>query len=119
MYYLVSYCSPARAGTRRLRLEVTFATTEGEEKSGSVEQEFDANGFGPGCDPKTPPRFVVNTGQDVPTVSTEGSAPATPAVETPKGQPAATPDTKPESEEPEGDEIVPPPSKPGYAPQTN
>jgi hypothetical protein len=117
MYYLVSYCSPARAGARRLRLEVAFSTPEGDEKTGDVEQDFDANGFGPGCDPTTPPRFVVNTGQGVPSVTVPESTPAPATPSAPKTQPSATPEAEPESPEPEGDEIVPPPPKPGYAPQ--
>lgn len=115
MYYLVSYCSPARAGTRRLRLEVTFSTPEGDEKTGDLEQEFDANGFGPGCDPTTPPRFVVHSGQEVPAVTVpESTPPAAPG--TPKAEPVTPPETQTTSPEPESDEIVPPPSKPGYAP---
>ena len=52
-YYLLSYCSPARAGQHRLRVEA--ATADG--ASGSVTHEFDAAGFGPNCDPNTPPAF--------------------------------------------------------------
>lgn len=113
MYYLVSYCSPARAGARRLRLEVTFSTPEGEEKTGDLEQDFDANGFGPGCDPTTTPRFVISTGQEVPAVTVPESTPAPAAPGAPKAQPATAPEAPPDAE---GDEIVPPPSKPGYAP---
>ncbi len=112
MYYLVSYCSPARAGSRRLRLEITFSTPEGEEKTGDLEQEFDANGFGPGCDPTSPPRFVISGGQDIPAVEAPGSAPEPAA---PKGQPPPAPESQPAPES-ESDEIVPPPAKPGYAP---
>jgi hypothetical protein len=57
-YYLVSYCSPARAGERRLKVEVAYTTKTGDERGGSVEHDFDATGFGPGCDPQTPPKFA-------------------------------------------------------------
>lgn len=57
-HYLVSYCSPARAGTRRLRLEVTYTNPKGEEHDGDFEFEFSAKGFGPGCNPQVTPRFT-------------------------------------------------------------
>jgi hypothetical protein len=56
-YYLVAYCSPARAGKRQVRVEVTYTDVEGNEKSGDTSYELDATGFGPGCNPDTPPRF--------------------------------------------------------------
>ncbi len=56
-HYLVFYCSPARAGKRRLRLDVTHTSTEGDTRKGSVTVDFDATGFGPGCDPSKPPHF--------------------------------------------------------------
>jgi hypothetical protein len=58
-HYLVSYCSPARAGSRRLRLEVTFTNKEGEEHHGDFEMDFDAKSFGPGCNPQSVPRFTL------------------------------------------------------------
>ena len=57
--YLVSYCSPARAGKRDLRLEVSTRDAQGKEHVGSYSTEFDASGFGPGCNPLSSPRFVV------------------------------------------------------------
>jgi hypothetical protein len=60
-HYLVSYCSPARAGTRQLRLEVSYVNKEGEEHHGDFETEFSAKGFGPGCNPTVPPRFTLPT----------------------------------------------------------
>lgn len=51
-YYLLSYCSPARAGTH----EVTIEATHGEE-NGYLTYSFDAAGFAPGCNPSTPPPF--------------------------------------------------------------
>lgn len=57
-HYLVSYCSPARAGSRRLRLEVTFTNKDGEEHHGDFETDFDAKSFGPGCNPQNVPRFT-------------------------------------------------------------
>lgn len=51
-YYLLGYCSPARAGKHVVRIE-----TAARGESGSLEYEFDAKGFGPNCDPNRPPSF--------------------------------------------------------------
>jgi hypothetical protein len=53
-YYLLGYCSPARAGKHEVTIE---ATVDG--KSGTLSYEFDATGFRPDCDPTRPPRFDV------------------------------------------------------------
>jgi uncharacterized protein YegL len=53
-YYLLGYCSPARAGKHELRIEATF-----QGKTGDVTYEFDASGFGPNCDPTARPTFNV------------------------------------------------------------
>jgi hypothetical protein len=51
-YYLLSYCSPARAGKHTVTVE---AVSEG--RSGELTYQFDAKGFGPNCDPSRPPPF--------------------------------------------------------------
>ncbi|MEO7109153.1 MAG: VWA domain-containing protein [Polyangiaceae bacterium] len=90
-YYLLSYCSPSRAGKHEVRIEafvkdVGAATTSsasangdattgvsseagaqnksgsGGTKSVSMTRAFNAAGFGPGCDPNTPPHFDVTKG---------------------------------------------------------
>ncbi len=53
-FYLLSYCSPARAGSH----EVTIEAIHGE-RTGEVSYRFDATGFGPRCDPNKPPPFKV------------------------------------------------------------
>jgi hypothetical protein len=53
-YYLLGYCSPARAGVHEVTIEAEF-----EGKTGTLHYEFDATGFGPNCDPTRPPRFDV------------------------------------------------------------
>ena len=53
-YYLLGYCSPARAGKHVVRIE---ATAKGQ--TGYQEYEFDAKGFGPNCDPTRPPNFNI------------------------------------------------------------
>jgi len=57
--YLVSYCSPSRAGKRDVKLEVTSRDAQGNASVGSYSTEFDAEGFGPGCDPDASPQFVA------------------------------------------------------------
>jgi hypothetical protein len=57
--YLLAYCSPARAGERRLRVEVSKPDERGRAITSSFETRFDASGFGPGCDPSSTPPFVV------------------------------------------------------------
>lgn len=54
-YYLLSYCSPARAGTHDLRIEPF--TSEG--AWGALTYQFKADGFGPNCDPNRKPAFDI------------------------------------------------------------
>lgn len=54
-FYLLSYCSPARAGVHELRIEPF--TPDG--KAGSLRYQFNAEGFGPDCDPNRKPAFDV------------------------------------------------------------
>jgi von Willebrand factor type A domain len=53
-YYLLSYCSPSRAGEHEVEIEA-----HGAGSSGRLGYRFNANGFGPGCDPNTRPSFDV------------------------------------------------------------
>ena len=53
-FYLLSYCSPARAGRHRLTIE---PMSNGEH--GELEYDFNAEGFGPACDPNRKPTFDV------------------------------------------------------------
>lgn len=92
-YYLVAYCSPARAGHRSVRLEVTHEDAKGDAHSGSTEYELDASGFGPGCRVETTPRF------EHPANGTEHS---------PSARVNQAPVTDP-------DAVVPPPSSGDYA----
>jgi hypothetical protein len=51
-FYLLSYCSPSRAGEHEVEVEANAAGT-----SGRLAYRFNANGFGPNCDPNTRPPF--------------------------------------------------------------
>jgi hypothetical protein len=53
-YYLLGYCSPARAGKHVVRIETTV-----DGKSGGLEYPFDARGFGPNCDSARQPSFSI------------------------------------------------------------
>jgi hypothetical protein len=53
-FYLLSYCSPSRAGTHSLKVLVGA-----EGLSGSLEHGFNADGFGPKCNPGREPKFSV------------------------------------------------------------
>ena len=53
-YYLLGYCSPARAGEHDLRIE-----TSAKGRGGSLQYRFRADGFGPDCDLRRPPAFNV------------------------------------------------------------
>jgi hypothetical protein len=51
-YYLLSYCSPARAGLHTVSIEAVSKS-----QRGRLDFGFDAGGFGPACDPSRPPPF--------------------------------------------------------------
>ncbi|MGK3991135.1 VWA domain-containing protein [Sorangium sp. So ce136] len=55
-FYLLSYCTPARAGEHEVEIK---AISKDPSASGSLEYKFNADGFGPPpeCDPNTPPSF--------------------------------------------------------------
>lgn len=112
--YVVSYCSPARAGKRFVRIETTTLKDETEFK-GSVEFEIDASGFAAGCDSKRTPSFLSVTA----TTST-APAPAEPAPPVDDGKAAPPAGTPPPQAPPAGTSdpggIVPPPDSPTYEP---
>jgi hypothetical protein len=62
-YYLLSYCSPARAGAHTVTVKGKH-TPEGKkgEVTGELETEFDATGFDKGCDPNQKPKFDISKG---------------------------------------------------------
>ncbi len=53
-YYLLSYCSPSRAGTHLVTIRAVDPKSE---HTGELTYEFDAKKFGPKCDPEQPPPF--------------------------------------------------------------
>ena len=116
-YYLVSYCSPSRAGKRWVRIDVTF-NKNGHERSGSVEHEFDATGFSAGCDAKAPPSFAVaqaEINQASPQATEPAKAPETPSEPEPEPKAKAKPRPRPPAK-PANDTSVAPPEKPDFQP---
>jgi hypothetical protein len=55
-YYLLSYCSPSRAGEH----DVTVEPRTPDGKSGELTYHFNAAGFGPECDPNRKPNFDIH-----------------------------------------------------------
>lgn len=53
-YYLLGYCSPARAGEHRVKI-----VANGAGQSGSLSYEFSAQGFRPDCNPEKKPNFSL------------------------------------------------------------
>ena len=112
-YYLLSYCSPARAGERHVRVKVVTQDEKGQELDGIMSTTFDASGFGSGCDPTARPHFVVRAAPEAkpgaPEAGPSGGAEKTPSK---ADNPQSAQPKKPGEED---DSAVPPPAKPGYA----
>jgi hypothetical protein len=116
-HYLFSYCSPSRAGERRLRLEVRFTDKKGDEHKGHAEADFDARGYGPGCDPQNlPPISSAARAENKPDAKSAPSAASQPGKPSEKSDGSAPPEGEAPAS-PEADEgvVVPPPKRPGYA----
>ena len=74
-YYLLSYCSPSRAGSHELEVVAVL-----EDQKGKLAYRFDAEGFEPDCDPNKTPEFEIpDTGEA--TASPEPVVPAKPEAE--------------------------------------
>jgi hypothetical protein len=59
-FYLLSYCTPARKGRHEVKIVAKSKDPKGK---GSLEWDFNADGFGPppDCDPNSPPSFPLKT----------------------------------------------------------
>jgi Mg-chelatase subunit ChlD len=83
-YYLLSYCTPARAGEHTVTIKGKHKP-DGEKKeiTGDLETAFDATGFEKGCDPNTKPKFDITKGdmvadEEAPKVKTKAKVKAEP-----------------------------------------
>jgi hypothetical protein len=56
-YYVVSYCSPARGGSNRLRVAVQVVNDDLQVVTDEFDTNFNASGFTGGCDSSDPPHF--------------------------------------------------------------
>ena len=99
--YLVSYCSPGRAGKRDVKLEVTSRDAQGKASVGSYSTEFDAAGFGPGCDPAAPPRLVATRPKVTATQAVASNSKPVSA----KAKPAAAPATAAKTPKEPGEKV--------------
>jgi len=69
-FYLLSYCTPARAGDHRVRIVAKSASKKDSgstsSKSGQLEYDFNADNFGPPprCDATRKPKFKLEAGLD-------------------------------------------------------
>lgn len=70
-YYLLSYCSPSRAGEHEVEIEALAAGS-----SGRLSYRFNANGFGPNCDPNQRPAFDVHHPKQAPPPKVAEARPA-------------------------------------------
>jgi len=132
-YYLISYCSPSRAGVRKLTVTVSIPDSDGKDDKESFSAPFDATGFSAACDPQKVPPLIPK----IPPAPSKTKRPPTPP---PTPPPAAEPETPsptvtppktsvakplvPPSSNPKKsgstvtrpiDEEAPVPAKPGYA----
>ena len=109
-YYLLSYCSPSRAGTRDLKVTVSVPVPDGKNESDSFSVHFDATGFTAGCDSQRVPPLIAKSKSAAaksaqPAAASGGKPSATQSVV----NDAKTPQKKNDNEE------APVPAKPGYA----
>jgi hypothetical protein len=68
-YYLLSYCSPARAGAHEVEIEAVRGT-----QRGRLKYQFKADSFGPNCDPNQKPAFNVHRPRIRPPITKAGAS---------------------------------------------
>jgi hypothetical protein len=119
-YYLLSYCSPSRAGKHEVRIEAVFRDAQKNESTGSLKSDFDATGFMPGCDPSTPPAFDVTKGDALaaapPEEKKKEEKKDEKKEEKKETKPAPRPATAPAAQASPPPPATPPPPRPAAAP---
>jgi hypothetical protein len=108
-YYLLSYCSPARAGTRTLRVTVSVPVPDSKDETDSTSVQFDATGFTPGCDSQKVPPLVAKS------KSKAVSKPSSSAAAKPAANAETSGETSQSTSKNSDDHEAPVPTKPGYA----
>jgi hypothetical protein len=108
-HYLISYCTPARAGIRKLKVKVTYESKEGSRRTASTKSEFDATGFQAGCKPAAPTGAGTSAGPPDPEQAAGSGASSG---NSPDSNAERAPDTDARSQS--DDHVVPPPSTGKY-----
>ena len=85
-YYLLSYCTPSRAGEHEVRIEAHGDR----DLKGSLTYKFVADGFGPTCDPNTPPSFDLAPPAAAPPAEIKAEVKVAPKPVAPRPAPKAT-----------------------------
>lgn len=120
-HYLLSYCSPARAGERTVTIKVRYADEDGAQRSGSGSGDFSADGFSAGCKGRGVSKARFDTATPAaeelpaqPEPTTEPTAAPEPAAATPpkKKKPAESRPQPPQRSS--DDDVVAPPSSGKY-----
>jgi hypothetical protein len=110
-YYLLSYCSPARAGTRNLKVLVSVPVPDGKDETDSFSVHFDATGFTAGCDSQKVPPLVAKSKPKSESVN----SPAASSTGKPAASTSVNNDVAKGSAKQSDDREAPVPAKPGYA----
>ncbi len=105
-FYLVSYCTPARAGVHDVRIQAR--SPDG--LMGDLTYKFNADGFGPGCDPSAPPGYDLARPPDA------SSPPTSPPAEAKKKEPPKKAARKPRPTTPPDGASAPPAPAPAPPP---
>ncbi len=105
-HYVLSYCSPARSGERKLKVRVTVPGDDGSERNGSASSWFNSTGFQGGCDRSAPTPSSVHVAEVEPPQSNQ-----TDANEPPPSPESATPNQEFDAS---SNDIVPPPDTGKY-----
>jgi hypothetical protein len=113
-YYLLSYCSPSRAGERTLRVTVSVPLPEGLDETDWFETKFLARGFVAGCDANQVPQLVLKANRVAPPGKNPSAAPTSATKPGGGASPATARPENPQASESD-DHEAPVPAKPGYA----
>ncbi len=110
-YYLLSYCSPARAGTRNLKVTVSVPVPDGKDETDSLSVHFDATGFTAGCDSQKVPPLVAKSKPK----TDSANSPAASSTGKPAASTSVNNDGTKGPAKQSDDHEAPVPAKPGYA----
>ncbi|HSC85721.1 MAG TPA: hypothetical protein VLC09_00540 [Polyangiaceae bacterium] len=131
-HYLLAYCSPARAGTREVTIQVRYDDPDGAGRSASGSTEFVADGFRAGCqlpskslasqlmeggEPQTaaePPPPTPNESVAPPATTIGKKKPAPASKPAPKSEPKPKPAEPKPTEPAPSEQVIAPPTSGKY-----